>query len=138
MMRRTIAVDVETYDPNLKDKGDGVYRKDGKLLCVSWFDGQGAYSAIPSTQQWDVFNGLMADSSIDKVLHNGIYDLTWLVCGYGVEAKGFMHDTMTRMTYIDEYADLDLDSCCKYFKVQGKNKSDSHIHVCFICFVISR
>ena len=32
---------------------------------------------------------------------------------------------MTRMTYIDEYADLGLDDCCKRFKVAGKNKDQT-------------
>jgi DNA polymerase-1 len=32
---------------------------------------------------------------------------------------------MTRMVYIDEYAALDLDSCCKRFHIKGKNKDET-------------
>ena len=129
---RTVAVDIETFDPNLKINGDGSCRESGSpddddscILCVGTYDGQRAKAYMPFTPEWEEFTELMADENIDKVFHNGIYDLSWLVCGYDVEVKGNCHDTMTRMTYIDEYADLDLDNCCKYFKVQGKNKSET-------------
>lgn len=129
---RTVAVDIETFDPNLKIYGDGSCRESGSpddddscILCVGTYDGQRAKAYMPFTPEWEEFTELMADENIDKVFHNGIYDLSWLVCGYDVEVKGNCHDTMTRMTYIDEYADLDLDNCCKYFKVQGKNKSET-------------
>lgn len=129
---RTVAVDIETFDPNLKIYGDGSCREsdspdddDSCILCVGTYDGQRAKAYMPFTPEWEEFTELMADENIDKVFHNGIYDLSWLVCGYDVEVKGNCHDTMTRMTYIDEYADLDLDNCCKYFKVQGKNKSET-------------
>lgn len=129
---RTVAVDIETFDPNLKIYGDGSCREsdspdddDSCILCVGTYDGQRAKAYMPFTTEWEEFTELMADENIDKVFHNGIYDLSWLVCGYDVEVKGNCHDTMTRMTYIDEYADLDLDNCCKYFKVQGKNKSET-------------
>lgn len=129
---RTVAVDIETFDPNLKIYGDGSCREsdspdddDSCILCVGTYDGQRAKAYRPFTYEWEEFVELMADENTDKVFHNGIYDLSWLVCGYDVEVKGNCHDTMTRMTYINEYADLDLDSCCKYFKVQGKNKSET-------------
>lgn len=129
---RTVAVDVETYDPSLKLYGDGSCRDsdspddDGScLLCVGTYDGQRAKAYRPFTPEWEEFEELMSDPDTDKVFHNGVYDLSWLVCGYDLEVKGNCHDTMTRMAYVDEYAALDLDSCCKYFKVKGKNKSDT-------------
>lgn len=131
-MSRLIAVDVETYDPSLKDTGDGSCRMPGtpdddgsRLLCVGTYDGERKKAYIPGTSGWQEFVGLMADGSVDKVFHNGIYDLAWLVCRHDIDVKGLCHDTMTRMAYIDEYADLDLDSCCKYFKLKGKNKADT-------------
>lgn len=131
-MNKLIAVDIETHDPNLKTDGDGSCRTTGTedddgsyLLVVGTYDGEHAKAYYPYSENWNEFLELMKDDSIDKVLHNGIYDLAWLVCGYDVEFKGLLHDTMTRMVYIDEYADLDLDSCCKYFHVAGKNKQDT-------------
>jgi DNA polymerase-1 len=60
-----------------------------------------------------------------KIFHNGVYDLSWLICGLGLKVGGIWHDTMTRTALIDEYAKLDLDSCCKKFKVKGKNYDDT-------------
>jgi len=127
-----VAVDVETYDPNLKTHGDGSCRSSDTpdddnscLLCVGTYDGERAKAYRPFTPEWQEFCDLMSDENIDKVFHNGIYDLSWLVCGYDVVVNGLCHDTMTRMTYIDEYADLGLDACCKYFKIQGKNKDQT-------------
>lgn len=127
-----LAVDIETFDPNLKTHGDGSCRNsdspdddDSCILCVGTYDGEKAKAYIPFTSGWAELEELMSDENVDKVFHNGIYDLAWLTCGYDMNVKGLCHDTMTRMTYIDEYADLDLDSCCKYFKVQGKNKTDT-------------
>lgn len=126
---KLIAVDVETFDPDLKDYGDGSCCDDtdehgstSRLLVVGTYDGERAKAYFPWTAEWQEFAEMMADENVDKVFHNGIYDLSWLCCGYDIEAKGLLHDTMTRMTYIDEYAKLDLDSCCKTMHVQGKNK----------------
>lgn len=129
---RVIAIDIETYDPNLKTLGDGSCRESGTadddkscILCVGTFDGQYKQVYFPFTPEWDNLIEILEDENIDKIFHNGVYDLSWLVCGYDCNIKGLCHDTMTRMVYIDEYADLDLDSCCKYFRVQGKNKADT-------------
>lgn len=125
---RLVAVDVETYDPNLKTDGDGSCKhgSDGsELLVVGTFDGERAKAYFPNTAEWEEFKEMMADENTDKVFHNGIYDLAWLCCGYGIQANGLLHDTMTRMTYIDEYADLSLDDCCKKMRVQGKNKDQT-------------
>lgn len=132
MEQRLIAVDAETYDPFLKDKGDSSCRTPGSsdddgstLLCVGTYNGDKAQAYIPNTEKWNEFVTIMEDDSINKVFHNGIYDLAWLNCRYGINPKGLLHDTMTRMTYIDEYADLDLDSCCRAFSIRGKNKDET-------------
>lgn len=131
-MSRLLSVDVETFDPRLRDDGDGACRMPGTLdfdgstlLCVGTFDGTKATAYMPGTERWGEFVAMMEDESIDKILHNGIYDLSWLHCRYGINPKGLLHDTMTRMTYINEYADLDLDSCCKFFQILGKNKNET-------------
>ena len=127
-MNRLIAVDIESYDPNLRTDGDGSCRMPGTpdddgstMMVVGTFDGEKYTPHYPGTQSWSELESIISDSSIDKVLHNGIYDLTWLCCRYGMVPRGLLHDTMTRMTYIDEYADLGLDDCCKYFGIEGKN-----------------
>ena len=96
---RLVAIDVETYDPNLKTLGDGSCRDsdspddDGScLLCVGTYDGQQAKAYYPFTEEWSEFLEMMSDENTDKVYHNGIYDLAWLHCGYDVEIKGLQHD----------------------------------------------
>lgn len=128
-----LAIDIETYDPNLHTDGDGSCRTPGssdddgsRILCVGTFDGYKAKSYVPeNAADWNELSEYLLDESIDKVFHNGIYDLAWLCCRYGFKTGGLLHDTMTRMTYIDEYAELNLDACCKHFKIQGKNKADT-------------
>ena len=114
-----IALDIETYDPNLKELGDGSIRKDGEILCCGSYNGKKAEAYIPNTSGWQKLIDILK-SDEPKIFHNGIYDLAWLCCGYNLKVNGTIHDTMTRMSMIDEYADLDLDSCCKRFNIKGK------------------
>ena len=119
-----IALDIETYDPNLKELGDGSIRKDGEILCCGSYNGKKAEAYIPNTSGWQKLIDILK-SDEPKIFHNGIYDLAWLCCGYNLKVNGTIHDTMTRMSMIDEYADLDLDSCCKRFNIKGKNKNET-------------
>jgi DNA polymerase-1 len=116
-----IALDIETYDSNLKTLGDGSVRKDGSILCVGMYDGNTAKCYTPDDQE--MIERLASDEP--KIAHNGVYDYIWLSVGYGYKIGGVMHDTMTRTALIDEYADLSLDACCKKFKVPGKNSMDT-------------
>ena len=119
-----IALDIETYDPNLKELGDGSIRKDGEILCCGSYNGKKAEAYIPNTPGWQKLIDILK-SDEPKIFHNGIYDLAWLCCGYDLKVNGTIHDTMTRMSMIDEYADLDLDTCCKRFSIKGKNKNET-------------
>ena len=129
----TIAVDVETFDPNLRTNGDGALRSikdspdyDGsRLLMCAWHDGREACCCYPGTENWRRLERMLADPSVDKVFHNSVYDLSWLALGCGLEVRGNTHDTMTRASYIDEYQDLDLDSCCRALGIEGKNKGET-------------
>ena len=126
-MNRIVALDIETYDPNLQDLGDGACRKDGRILCCGAY-GDGIDKVFDFDNPMDIqeLRDLLADKSIDKVYHNGIgYDLPWLYCGYDMQIEGTQHDTMTRAALIDEYADLSLDACCKRMGLQGKNKDET-------------
>ncbi len=124
-----VAMDIETYDPGLKDLGDGSMRKDGRVLCVGAYgEWQGEKVSrcfdFESPADRDLCREIL-ESEEPKVFHNGVYDLSWLCCGCGFEARGVLHDTMTRAALIDEYQDLDLDSCCRRMGLPGKNKADT-------------
>ena len=128
-----IVIDIEGYDPNLSDLGDGSIRKDGWIACIGLFDGTDYVCVKNLNPTFNPKEAVWSDnriykwlaSSEDKILHNAIYDMSWLICGYGFEVGGIIHDTMTRMALIDEYADLGLDDCCKYFRLPGKNANDT-------------
>ena len=125
-MRRLIALDIETFDPNLKELGDGSCRMDGCILCCG-AHGDGISKVFDFDNPNDVkeLSDLLADPNIDKIFHNGIYDLSWLYCGYNMEVKGVLHDTMTRAALIDEYQSLGLDDCCRRLGLPGKNKDET-------------
>lgn len=116
-----IAIDIEGYDPNLHELGDGSIRKDGHVFMVGTYDGNEYAWYDPTSEK--LHDILLSDEP--KIFHNGIYDCSWLYCGYGHWINGVIHDTMTRMAFIDEYAELGLDACCKRFNVPGKNKNDT-------------
>ena len=126
-MNRLIALDIETYDPNLHELGDGSIRKDGRILCCG-AHGDGISKVFDFDNPNDIqeLRDILKDPNIDKIYHNGIgYDLPWLYCGYDMVIKGVQHDTMTRAALIDEYQSLGLDDCCKKLGLRGKNKDET-------------
>ena len=126
-MSRLIALDIETYDPNLHELGDGSIRKDGRILCCG-AHGDGISKVFDFDNPNDIqeLRDILKDPSIDKIYHNGIgYDLPWLYCGYDMIIKGVQHDTMTRAALIDEYQSLGLDDCCRKLGLRGKNKDET-------------
>ena len=82
-----IALDIETYDPNLKELGDGSIRKDGEILCCGSYNGKKAEAYIPNTPGWQKLIDILK-SDEPKIFHNGIYDLAWLCCGYNLKVNG--------------------------------------------------
>lgn len=126
-MSRLVALDIETHDPNLKTmKSDGSMRKDGRILCCSAY-GDGVDEIFDFDNPNDIrrCRDIIEDPDFDNIFHNGVYDTAWLCCGYNFNIKGIIHDTMTRAAFIDEYQPLDLDSCCRRMKIQGKNKDET-------------
>ena len=78
-MKPLIAVDVETFDPNLKDKGDGSCRSRSKLdddgsrlLCVGTYDGSEARVYIPNTAGWKM-NHVIKCSIMQYMTFHGSY-----------------------------------------------------------------
>jgi DNA polymerase-1 len=117
-----IAVDIETFDPNLEELGDGALRGDGDIVCVGMYNGSQYYFFDTVTDQ---LKDILA-SDETKVFHNGIYDTSWLILGAGLKIGGRYEDTMTRMGLINEHVPhMDLQSCCDYFRVEGKNRKDT-------------
>jgi len=82
-----IAIDTETYDPNLKSLGPGGFRKDGKLVGISIAtdSGYNEYFPIGHEGGGNLNNDQVIDF-IDKLLKlnkklvfaNALYDMEWL------------------------------------------------------------
>ena len=106
---KTIAIDVETSDPNLKSNGPGWPTKDGFIvgyavavdgwsgyLPVKHFGGGNLDERIVSRWLKKVF-----ECPADKVMHNAQYDLGWIKAT-GFEVKGRIIDTMVIASLLDE------------------------------------
>ena len=122
------AIDIETSDPHLKDWGPGACRHDGKILGIGCYCPAMDIDEYFQPYQPDkgTLGLLLSDPDVVKVFHNGVYDLDWLMNGYGLEVNGRIEDTMTRETLLDSYADsYSLDACCARRGVEGKNKADT-------------
>ena len=106
-----VAIDLETYDPNLKTKGLGAVRKDGFVTGIAIATSkQTLYFPIAHamtdnldpTTTWKYLNEkLFQNENIAKVFHNAAYDVGWLRW-WGVEVKGKIIDTLIAAPLIDE------------------------------------
>ena len=117
------AIDIETYDPNLKNLGCGARRHEGHIICIGihcpnlhlskWFR--------PDEKQ---IHDIIADKNIVKVFHNGIYDTDWLdATGFVIDGR--IEDTMTREYLLNAYRDhYDLDTVAKDYGIPGKQTDE--------------
>ena len=103
-----IAIDLETYDPDLKKKGSGALRHHGFIVGVAVaVDGWSGYYPIRHREgnlnPVKVMNWVKEICSYDnvKLFHNAMYDVCWLK-SYGIEVKGHIIDTMVMLSLVDE------------------------------------
>lgn len=106
-----IAVDIESKDPYLKEKGPGVYRDDGHICGVSFSDGEfSEYYPIdhPDLTQEESTKNLsyiidQLSGNNRKIFANGMYDLDWLVNWGGIKVNGKFDDIQVAEPLLDEY-----------------------------------
>lgn len=106
-----IAVDIETKDPLIKEKGPGVYRRDGYIIGVSFSNGElSEYYPIahPDTSSEESTRNIgyisqQLSSNNRKVFANGMYDLDWLINFGGIPVNGQYEDVQIAEPLIDEY-----------------------------------
>src|SRR6056300_551980 len=133
----TVAIDIETYDPNLKTKGLGAIRGDGFITGVAVATGKDTvYFSIKHSDDnkseeelkefWDQLNNkLLQNPDITKVFHNAIYDVCWLRATTGKRLQGRLVDTMIAASVIDETRfKYSLDSLSKDYLNEAKYKYD--------------
>jgi len=133
----TVAIDIETYDPNLKTKGLGAIRKDG-FICgiaiatkkeIAYFPLRHSDTDTdPSRIQniWNVLNQrIFQNEKITKVFHNAMYDVCWIRAVTGMMIKGRIVDTMIAASVINENLfKYSLDSLAKKYLSDSKYKYD--------------
>ena len=133
----TVAVDLETYDPNLKTKGSGALRGDGFVCGVAIATGKEtvyfniSHSDIDMSLDkkikfWEALDEkLFQNKKITKVFHNAMYDVCWIRSITGKKMKGRIVDTMIAASVIDENRfQYSLDSLSKDFLKERKGGYD--------------
>jgi len=133
----TVAVDIETYDPNLKTKGLGAIRNDGYICGIAVATGkETAYFPLRHSdifidykrdeKIWDTLNKkIFQNENITKVFHNAMYDVCWIRAVTGMKMKGRIVDTMIAASVIDENRfKYSLDALSKDYLNEEKYKYD--------------
>ena len=133
----TVAIDIETYDPNLKTKGLGAIRKDGFICGIAVATGNDlAYFPLRHSDTdidyqridkiWQVLNKkIFQNENITKVFHNAMYDVCWIRAVTGMKMKGKIVDTMIAASVIDENRfKYSLDALSKDYLNEEKYKYD--------------
>lgn len=106
-----IAIDLETYDPDLKTKGSGWPTKNGHIIGVAAATKEGAWyfpmrhigggNMDPKrVLKWTA--DTLSDPRKTYVFHNAMYDVGWLGAE-GIEVKGKIVDTMVAAPLLDEH-----------------------------------
>ena len=133
----TVAIDLETYDPNLKTKGLGAVRGDGFICGVAIATGKDTVyfplnhtdidkDSIDVVKFWNVLNDkLFQNEKITKVFHNAMYDVCWIRAVTGKMPKGRIVDTMIAASVLNENEmRYSLDSLSKKYLQDSKYKYD--------------
>ena len=133
----TVAVDIETYDPNLKTKGLGAIRNDGFICGIAVATGKDtAYFPLRHSDTdidparidkiWEVLNKkIFQNENITKIFHNAMYDVCWIRAVTGKKMKGRIVDTMIAASVIDENRfKYSLDALSKDYLDESKYKYD--------------
>lgn len=107
---RTMAIDLETRDPNLTTMGPGWATKHGEIIGIAIAAGDFsgyfpiAHAKGPNLDRKVVFRWLqkqLATPHITKIMHNASYDLGWLMAS-GITVQGPVIDTMLVAPLLDE------------------------------------
>lgn len=105
-----VAIDLETYDPDLRTLGSGWPTKNGHIIGVAVACSMGAWyfpmrhlnggNMDPKrVMRW--VKDLCSDPRKDYIFHNAMYDVGWLRAE-GVEIAGKIIDTMVAAPLLDE------------------------------------
>jgi DNA polymerase I-like protein with 3'-5' exonuclease and polymerase domains len=132
----TVAVDLETHDPDLKTLGSGAIVGRGKVVgvAIAYKDKRFYFpmrhsdkvSNIAPNHVWKILNKkIFQNKNITKVFHNAMYDVCWIRQESGLMVHGPIADTMVAASVIDENKlRYSLDALSKEYLKETKYKYD--------------
>ena len=138
----TVAVDLETYDPDLKKHGSGAILSmsdpdKGFVVGIALAYGDKKFyiplnhkenkaGGHPPKYVWRILNKkIFQNEKVTKVFHNAMYDVCWIRAATEMMVKGPILDTMIAASVIDENRmTYSLDSLAKDYLNDSKYKYD--------------
>ena len=128
----TIAIDLETHDPDLKSKGSGSIVGRGKVVGIAIaVDGYSGYfpfdhkggGNLEKNKVIEWFKDVCACPA-DKIFHNAMYDVCW-IRAMGIKINGNIYDTMIAASLVNENRfRFDLGSLGWDYVGRGKNETE--------------
>lgn len=128
-----ICFDIETKDPELKEKGTSVYRGTGHILGVGLSDG--VFSEYYDLGHPGISPELRAKNlnyvketlanNVPKIGTNILYDMDWLVNGEHLVINGKLNDVIVAESLINEYRpSYSLDSLAQIYLGEHKRNEE--------------
>ena len=127
---KQIAVDLETYDPTIKEYGPGWATGRGHIIGVALAAEEGQWyfptrhhggGNVDEQMVMDWLKGIMA-YDCDKIFHNAAYDVGWLK-SVGIEVKGRIIDTMIAGPLINEnFYSYSLNNLARHYLQERKDE----------------
>jgi DNA polymerase I-like protein with 3'-5' exonuclease and polymerase domains len=128
---KEIAIDLETYDPQLKELGSGNVVKNGHIAGIAVaVEGWSGYYPVHHEQGGNMdkklvfawLQELFNQEDTTFIFHNAMYDVCWLRAA-GIQIKGKIVDTMIAASLINENRlSYRLDSLAKEYVGIGKDE----------------
>ena len=125
-----IAIDLETKDPNIIDKGPGWATNEGEIIGVAIaVDGWKGYYPIAHEGGGNMDKNMVLkwfqdvlNTDAVKIFHNAMYDVCFIQAA-GLKISGMIVDTMIAGSLVDENRfRYDLGSMGREYVGRGKNE----------------
>jgi DNA polymerase I-like protein with 3'-5' exonuclease and polymerase domains len=130
---KEISIDLETYDPQLKELGSGNVVKNGHIAGIAVaIEGWSGYYPVHHEQGGNMdkklvfawLQELFNQENTTFIFHNAMYDVCWLRSN-GLSIKGKIVDTMIAASLIDENRmSYQLNSLAKFYIGMGKDEKN--------------
>jgi DNA polymerase I-like protein with 3'-5' exonuclease and polymerase domains len=128
---KEVAIDLETYDPELLELGSGNVVGRGKIVGIALaVEGWSGYFPIDHEMGGNMdkklvlawLQDLVSQEDVTFIFHNAMYDVCWLR-SVGIHIKGRIVDTMIAASLVDENRmSYRLDTLAKFYVGLGKDE----------------